>query len=152
MKLKLEINNIVKVPMKKALIKSVVFKTLEESGYDYFLKDKEISLSIAWVCEEEIQRLNETYRKKNRVTDVLSFCEYEDAEILKKTIARELFLGELILCYNYIQESTKECASEKDLQREVARIIAHGVLHLLCFSHGKKMFNIQDAVAKSVIA
>ena len=70
--------------------------------------------------------------------------------MLKKSNEQELFLGELILCYNYIKESAIECTSETDSQKELARIIAHGVLHLLGFSHGKKMFTIQDAVSSDL--
>ena len=33
----------------------------------------EQELSISFVCEKEIQRLNSSYRKKDKATDVLSF-------------------------------------------------------------------------------
>lgn len=147
MKLILEINNTSKSPVKKTFIKKVVILTLEKSGYLELLK-KNLSLSFAWVSESEILRINKQYRNKNKATDVLSFCEYENSEQLKVDKNPELFLGELILCYDYIKESLDEFNSEKELQEELARIIAHGVLHLLGFSHGKKMFVIQDAVAK----
>ncbi|MFZ2189104.1 MAG: rRNA maturation RNase YbeY [Candidatus Moraniibacteriota bacterium] len=151
MKIKLEINNTDKSPVKKALVKKVVSRTLKMSGY-LELDDKSLNVSMAWVSESEMREINKLYRKKNKVTDVLSFCEYEDASQLRKNSESELFLGELILCYNYIKESAAECTSENDLQKELARIIAHGVLHLLGFSHGKKMFALQDAVAASFFA
>ncbi|MEI7425810.1 MAG: rRNA maturation RNase YbeY [Candidatus Moraniibacteriota bacterium] len=147
MKLILEINNTSKSPVKKTFIKKVVILTLEKSGYLELLK-KNLSLSFAWVSESEILRINKQYRGKNKATDVLSFCEYDNSEQLKVDKNPELFLGELILCYDYIKESLDEFNSEKELQEELARIIAHGVLHLLGFTHGKKMFVIQDAVAK----
>ncbi len=147
MKLILEINNTSKSPVKKTFIKKVVILTLEKSGYLELLK-KNLSLSFAWVSESEILRINKQYRGKNKATDVLSFCEYENSEQLKVDKNPELFLGELILCYDYIKESLDEFNSEKELQEELARIVAHGVLHLLGFAHGKKMFVIQDAVAK----
>lgn len=146
MKLTLEINNTDKSPVKKAFIKKVVTMTLEKSGYLELAK-KSLNLSLAWVCEIEIKKINKQYRKKDKATDVLSFCEFEDAAVLKSSNEPELFLGELILCYNYIKEFATECTSENDLQKELARIIAHGVLHLLGFGHGKKMFAIQDAVS-----
>jgi probable rRNA maturation factor len=150
MKLKLEINNTDKSPVKKAFIKKVVTATLEKSGY-LELAEKSLSLSFAWVNEAEIRQINKRYRKKDRATDVLSFCEFEEAIELKDAIKNELFLGELVLCYNYIRESAKECASENDLQKELARIIAHGVLHLLGYLHGKKMFALQDLVAENIL-
>lgn len=148
MKLNLEVNNLAKSPVKKLLIKNAVIKALEKSGYNYLLK-KSISISLALVGGDEMKKINKKYRKKNRATDILSFCEYEDAYKLKNNSESELFLGELILCYDYIKKSAKECSNEKDLQKEITRIIAHGVLHLLCFKHSKKMFDIQDEVAES---
>ncbi len=149
MRLKLEINNTDKSPVKRAFIKKVVLKTLEKSGY-FELAEKSLSLSFAWVTEMEMRRINKLYRKKDKATDVLSFCEYEDPSELKRSLEAELFLGELVLCYNYIKESVANSTQETDMQKELARIIAHGVLHLLGFSHGKKMFVIQDAVSVEV--
>ena len=147
MKLNLEINNSTKSPVKKAFIERVVLATLEKSRCS-FLQEKTISLSFAWITEVEIRAINKTYRGKDRATDVLSFCEYADMSSLKKAPEKELFLGELLLCYNYIKAVAIASGQEKSLQKELARIVAHGVLHLLGFSHGKKMFDIQDAIAK----
>ena len=147
MKLAIEINNATKSPVKKAFIQAVVFETLEKSHCS-FLREKTISLSFAWIAEAEIRAINKTYRGKDRATDVLSFCEYANIASLKKASEKELFLGELLLCYNYIKVVAVASGQEKNLQKELARIIAHGVLHLLGFSHGKKMFNIQDTIAE----
>lgn len=149
MKLNLEINNATKSPVKKTFIKKVVILTLEKSGY-LELAEKSLDLSLAWISKIEIKKINKQYRKKDHATDVLSFCEYENSEQLEADKNSELFLGELILCYDYIKESLDEYNSEKELQKELARIIAHGVLHLLGFIHGKKMFAIQDAVAGEI--
>ncbi|MFZ2226018.1 MAG: rRNA maturation RNase YbeY [Candidatus Moraniibacteriota bacterium] len=147
MKLNLEINNATKSPVKKAFIQRVVLEALEKSRCD-FLREKTISLSFAWITEAEIRAINKTYRGKDRATDVLSFCEYADTPSLKKAPEKELFLGELLLCYNYIKTVAEASGQEKSLQKELARIIAHGVLHLLGFLHGKKMFDIQDAISE----
>lgn len=149
MRLNLEINNTDKSPVKKTFVKKVIMLTLEKSGYLELVK-KNLNLSLAWVNEVEIRRINKQYRKKDKATDVLSFCEFEDTSVLKSSTDSELFLGELILCYNYIKESAQNCSSETDLQKELARIIAHGVLHLLGYSHGKKMFAIQGTVAEKI--
>ncbi|HAI74295.1 MAG TPA: rRNA maturation RNase YbeY [Candidatus Moranbacteria bacterium] len=145
MPLKIEINNIAKSPVEKSLIKIAAIKALEKSEYDYLIK-KNIFVSFALVGEEEMKKINKKYREKNRATDILSFCEYEEVDLLKNITKKDLFLGELVLCYDYIK---RECADEKDLRKELARIIAHGVLHLLCYEHSKKMFDIQNAVADS---
>ena len=147
MSLNLEINNLVKSPVKKTLVRKTIVKTLEKSG-NLELAKKSLTLSLAWVSEAEIRRLNKTYRKKDKATDVLSFCEYEDAVQLKNATEKELFLGELILCYNYIHKYARE--KKERGETELARVVSHGVLHLLGFRHGEKMFTIQNEVAEKI--
>lgn len=146
MKLNIEINNTDNSPVKKTFIKKVIASTWQKSGYAGLNKNS-LGLSFAWISNNEMQQLNKSYRKKDRATDVLSFCEYEDAEQLKNSIEPDLFLGELILCYDYIKELMGNRVSAQNLEKELARTIAHGVLHLLCFRHGRKMFAIQDVVS-----
>jgi rRNA maturation RNase YbeY len=146
MKINLEINNITSSPVKNGFFVTVAEKTFAKLGLD-FLKNKEINISLALVAPEEIKKLNKEYRKHDDVTDVLSFPEYENIEKIKlaaKEAEKKLFLGELILCYDDI----KEYADEKslDLAGELANVVAHGALHLLGFSHGEKMFAIQNKV------
>jgi probable rRNA maturation factor len=149
MRLKIEINNLAKSPIEKKLPKRIAKLAIEKSGY-VFLHNKTIALSFAWVDEIEIKKINYAYRRKNKATNVLSFCEYEKLAELKNNSEKEIFLGEIILCYDYIEALAKKHSVSEigALERELAKIIAHGVLHLLCFRHGKKMFAIQDACSE----
>jgi rRNA maturation RNase YbeY len=61
----------------------------------------------------------------------------------------ELFLGELILCYDDIKEYAQK--EELDLEKEFAKVVSHGILHLLGFEHGEKMFAIEQSVADKFI-
>jgi probable rRNA maturation factor len=144
--LHLETNNKSKSPIKKDIIDKIVRKTLKGAGFD-FLKNKEISLSVALVGAKEIKELNKKFRKIDEVTDVLSFAEYEDTKSLKKEKEPKIFLGELILCYNEIAGYAKK--KKMKIKNELAEVISHGVLHLLGFEHGDKMFAIQKKVAGS---
>ena len=140
--------------------------TIAKSGLVKFGR-KNISISFANVSEEEIKRLNKLYRKKNAPTDVLSFAEFTPLNIPlrgvsakggefnrvknKKEIEKgknknheSLFLGEIVLCYNDIVKYSKEYKLDKE--KELAKAISHGVLHLLGFRHGKKMFEIQNGI------
>lgn len=141
MKVNLEINNLAKSPIKKAFFQAVVKKTLENSSYA-FLKKKNISVSLAIVGKAEIKKLNKKYRKKNEATDVLSFAEYKNVAKIRKKKGKELFLGELILCYDDIKEYARK--NGLVLQKEIGTVVSHGILHLLGFRHGKKMFEIQE--------
>lgn len=164
MRIILEFNNQTKAPVKKAFFNAVVKKTLEEA--DFFIcssrhsmscnhnsrktlnVNKRISVSVALVDEAEIKRLNRIYRRKNEVTDVLSFAEHKNAKALESAVDNPamagLFLGELVLCYNDIRQYAEK--NKTKLDRELASVVSHGVLHLLGFRHGKKMFQIQNKI------
>lgn len=168
MAITLELNNQTKSPVKKAFFNAVARETLKEFNLD-LPRNYNISLSVALVNAKEIKRLNKTYRRKNQVTDVLSFAEYKNAKAVKTVVDKppkgesgEIFLGELILCYDYIKEyaekrkinpRTKNLRAKRfgagvKLKKELANVVSHGVLHLLGMRHGRKMFEIQDGVIK----
>ncbi|MFH1233890.1 MAG: rRNA maturation RNase YbeY [Patescibacteria group bacterium] len=70
----------------------------------------DLELSIALVGQERIKELNKQYRGKNKATDVLSF-KYDNN------------FGEVVIC----PQETKE----------LPRVLIHGILHILGFSHKK---------------
>lgn len=146
MKLNFEINNIAQNPLRNDFFVNITQETIIATGYD-FLQDKNVSISMALVFEDDMQKLNKEYRKKDSVTDILSFCEYENIEEIRNVIEKEIFLGELILCYDDIEKYAIE--KNIDLQKELVNVVSHGILHLLGFEHGKKMFDIQKQVVNN---
>ena len=150
MKFILEVNN--KTPQKvaKKTFLSVFSGTLKLVSL-VCLENKTVELSIAMVSEEEMQLLNKQYRKKNAPTDVLSFSEYETVAELCAQAGKEkvVFLGEIILCPTYIANNAKE--DGESFEYALKYICSHGILHLLGFPHGKKMFALQRAVADQLI-
>jgi len=146
MKINLEINNLSKSPIEEDFFSEVAEETLEEIKFD-FLKGKDLSLSLALVPKKEIKKINKEYRKINTSTDVLSFPEFETQKKLKAQKENELFLGEIILCYDDIKKYAKE--NNLELKKELAKVFSHGILHLLGFQHGTKMFSIQEKIAKN---
>ena len=147
MKLSIEINNKSGGKVKKEFFASVIKKTLEFPGFE-FLVDKNISISVALVGEKEIKNLNKIYRHKNAVTDVLSFAEYKNTEALKKEKGVDVFLGELVLCYNDISDYAKSEGIE--VKKELVSVVAHGTLHLVGGKHGKKMFEAQKKIIEEI--
>lgn len=144
--IEIDFNNISKSPIKKSFLEKIVLKTIARSGVLEF-EEKKISLSFACVSKEEMKNLNKNYRKKNMPTDVLSFAEFKNQKEIRKYFSkkRELaFLGEIILCYNDIADYCRK--NKLDIKKETAKVISHGILHLLGFRHGKKMFKIQDGI------
>jgi len=151
MKINLEINNVTDSPIGEGFLKMVAEKTFAELSYS-FLQDREVEISLALVAKEEIRKINKEYRKHNSATDILSFPEYENIRQIKKTVEKktdsQLFLGELILCYDDIWEYAGK--ENIKIEKELAKVVSHGLLHLLGFEHGKKMFALQEKVADEI--
>ena len=82
--------------------------------------------------DNEIKKLNNKFRKKNKITDVLSFpfqTKKELKKILKKE--REIYLGDIIVNINKIKNK-KEI---KDFKIEFDRLWIHGLVHLFGHDH-----------------
>ena len=119
-----EINNLSSEPINELLFKKIVQFVLRK-------EKKEGEISIALVEPEEIKELNKNHRKKDSVTDVLSFVNKNDTiEIRGK---KECFIGEIVLCPKKIRENAQEFNS--DFARELYWVLIHGVLHLLGYKH-----------------
>lgn len=81
----------------------------------YKIGNKE--LSVVFIGDILMRRLNKQWRQIDRVTDILSFSGEQDS------------LGELIVDYAQIRrQSTKYSLSVKN---ELAYILIHGLLHLI---------------------
>jgi probable rRNA maturation factor len=78
-------------------------------------------LSLAIVDSIEMRKINQTYRSKDKPTDVLSF-DY----------------GEIILCPEYIIEKygmNKKDIQSSELHRKMMELFVHGLVHLAGFDH-----------------
>ena len=136
----IEINNIFKKEISNQKIKDVLKITWQTLKKKKFLpEDKILDLSIALIPEKKMIELNEKYRKQVGSTDVLSFC-YDNKD--KKVT------GELILSPEVIKRFAKE--DKKDFKRELNKNLIHGLLHIVGFKHGRKMFNLQQNILLGV--
>ncbi|MBM7117558.1 rRNA maturation RNase YbeY [Archangium primigenium] len=86
-------------------------------------------LSISLVGDHAIRRLNRTWRKKDKATDVLSFPAGE----APKGTPGPRQLGDIVISLDTAKVQAKEY--ERTLESEVARYLAHGLLHLLGHDH-----------------
>ncbi len=87
-----------------------------------YLDLREAELSILLVSDDEMQRLNRRWRRKDRPTDVLSFPL--DAEGL---------LGDVVISIDTARRQAAEQGTT--LGREADRLLIHGLLHLLGYDH-----------------
>jgi len=93
------------------------------------LKLKPDSLAIAFVTDLEIARLNKTYRRKSRPTDVLSF----PAPRPSKQKERNRFIGDIAIAPAVARRYAKK--NGRTLENEICILILHGILHLLGYDH-----------------
>ena len=92
-----------------------------------YLKLKNVEVSVLLVDNEEIKKLNEEWRGKDKPTDVLSFPINEETPYGCK------LLGDIVISVPYAKEHAKEFGNT--FQEEMVRLLAHGLLHLLGYDH-----------------
>jgi len=102
----------------------------------------EVNISI--MDEDEIRRLNRDFRGLDSATDVLSFPVHD--EFIK---VQGMPLGDIAICMDVARRQADEYGHS--LERELAFLVAHGMLHLLGFDHETpedeaKMLAAQDEI------
>ena len=84
--------------------------------------------------DKDIKNLNKKFRKKNKVTDVLSFPFQTKKDLKKKMkIENEIYLGDIIINLNKI----KNKKILKNFKIEFDRLWIHGLVHLFGHVHKK---------------
>ena len=119
----IEINNLTTNPVDEEFLKKIAKKVLEDKHPPRGRVPGEVGLSIALVGQGRIKELNKRYRGKNRVTDVLSFPD------------KAMGLGEIVICLREVKKNVKRLSST--FEKELARVLIHGILHLLGEDHEK---------------
>lgn len=109
-----------------------------------------VTVSVACVDAATMRRENARLRGIDAPTDVLSVGHYSDVADLRATEIADIFLGEVILCYNQIARYAQE--DRKDPSEEFIVAFVHGVLHLAGLCHGAVMFALQRDVATRFLA
>ncbi|MCX6766647.1 MAG: rRNA maturation RNase YbeY [Candidatus Moranbacteria bacterium] len=135
MRTSIEIANLTQKKIDPDLVKKVVRKTVKLAGVNLDC----LEISVVFVGEAEIRKINQKYRQKKKSTDVLSFNLDSGYNKNRKAIE-----GELVLCLNVIAKNARE--SKVNFSREFVFVLAHGVLHILGWRHGKKMYDLQDKI------
>ncbi|MCC8135700.1 MAG: rRNA maturation RNase YbeY [Ruminococcus sp.] len=96
--------------------------------------ERDAEVSVSFVSNNEIKNLNKIYRKKDSVTDVLSFPLTESdgtVEINQETGA--VLLGDIVIS---LETAVKQAANfGHSLEREVGFLTVHSMLHLLGYDH-----------------
>jgi len=102
-------------------------------------------VGLKFVSTAEMRKLNRTYRKIDRPTDVLSF----------ETAGVPDYLGDIVICPGYAQAQAK--LHKADIREELLRLMIHGVLHLRGYDHCTprqkvKMFKLQEQICAALLS
>lgn len=107
-------------------------------------------VSLRFVPEAEIQRLNHACRGKNKPTDVLSFSLTEGGAFpMPRGTKEPIEVGDVVVCASIARAEAKRRAM--DPLEELVRLIAHGTLHLAGYDHATEkeeevMFGLQENI------
>ena len=103
-------------------------------------------ISLSFSGDEKITKLNNSYRKINSATNILSFPAGSNSN-------NELFLGDIIFSIETICKEAKR--DRKSIKNHLIHLFIHGVLHLLGYDHeteeeAKKMENLEIQILKTL--
>ncbi|MFI3206001.1 MAG: rRNA maturation RNase YbeY [Clostridia bacterium] len=90
-------------------------------------------ISVTFVNDEEILKLNKHYREKNRATDVLSFPMGDNGIFDINPSSGARILGDIVISLERAAEQADRFGHS--LEREVSYLTAHSMLHLLGYDH-----------------
>lgn len=94
-----------------------------------------VEVSLALVGDDTIKKLNKTWRKKDKATDVLSFPQHaaDLASIYEAAAVSDVLLGDVVISVPTAEKQAKQ--RKIDFAEEADTLLAHGLLHLLGFDH-----------------
>lgn len=138
---------------KKTFNKKYIHKITE--AYDYALKIlkvpcSDLEININFVSPKEIKELNNKFRDKDAITDVLSFPNLLEVgktnmQLIVDSLTREnyfreinpdtncIFLGDICICKKVAFRHAREYNNTR--LREMTYMAVHGLLHLLGYDH-----------------
>jgi len=105
-------------------------------------KRKNHEFSILLTNAKEMKKFNHKFRKKNKITDVLSFP-------IKIKNKGKIYVGDIAICYEIIKKRSKKT----NFFLEFDKMWIHGYLHLIGYDHKKlndfkKMFRTENLILK----
>lgn len=118
------------------LMQEILKLILQEEFGNTYSDNIEISINI--VNEDEIKYLNGAYRNIYKITDVLSFPQYENSKQIKDEMemmsgTRDILLGDVVICYEKLIVQAEEY--NHSIDRELLYLYTHSILHLLGYDH-----------------
>lgn len=114
----------------RGIMEQAAERCLDLEGFEQEEKER-TEISVTFVSGQEIQVLNRDYRDTDRVTDVLSFPQFDDLSDLPAF--GDICLGDVVICRDRAQEQAREFGHS--FEREIIYLFTHSILHLLGYDH-----------------
>jgi probable rRNA maturation factor len=145
----------VKYAINSSLVSYVVLDTLQETASE----GRSLcngNIEVSFLKPDDIQSINNEYRQKDYVTDVLSFAYGSSASTKEETFFSET-VGEILIC---LEQAEQQAASfQNSFGEEVVRLLIHGTLHLCGYDHEnvseseeQKMVGLEDQLSTKHVA
>ena len=92
-----------------------------------------VILTITLVDDDEIRMINQQHRNIDKATDVLSFPLIDEADTFALPPGAPRELGDVVVSYPRAVAQAEEYGHS--VERELAYLIVHGVLHIMGHDH-----------------
>jgi probable rRNA maturation factor len=106
--------------------KNLLFQEIKDQALS-----KKYELSLVFVGKKRIKKLNQKYRLKDKVTDILSFPLTENS-------------GEIFICIEKCKTACKKF--DRNLTNFVVFLFIHGLMHLKGMEHSDKMERAEEKI------
>ncbi|MCP2619952.1 rRNA maturation RNase YbeY [Candidatus Aminicenantes bacterium AC-334-K16] len=127
---------------KKFWLSRKKFKELLQRLFQEYKLDNPV-VTLVFVTDREIKKLNQRFLNKDAPTDVLSFSFNEE------TPDGQYYLGDIIIS---VSTAFRQCLnSSRGLEEELMILTIHGFLHLLGFDHGQGLEEEEEKARKKFI-
>ena len=115
----------------KKQIKSIINRTILEAFKNLEINNNlDYEISVFATDNNYIKHLNEKYRKKNKITNVLSF---QQDLMIKDNQAKKIILGDIVISLEKVE--SESIVQSKKFKDHLSHMILHGFMHLLGYKH-----------------
>lgn len=105
-----------------------ITETLDQHNFT-----RSVTIELMLVGAEAMKKLNQEYRQKDYVADVLSFPHWPDLTTLATIEAEPLSLGSIVVCPEVAETACLE--NQRTPEAEIDFYVAHSTLHLIGIHH-----------------
>ncbi len=112
------------------------------------LKLDNCEFSVSFITEEHMHALNKEYRNIDDSTDILSFAVMDEVDDFSfiTPVKRKKNIGDMLICPEVMIRNAQ--TFNETSERELKRLLIHGVLHLSGENHLTNNFDCEPMLQK----